>query len=93
MLDKYLINQNFIFKKPNFISDDQEEEKDEIVDECQNINNNNNPQQSGEKFNGGLNNNFYAKAGSYRPFNLTANKRFNSGKSSTTQGKIKIHKN
>jgi hypothetical protein len=86
LLDKYLINQNFIFKKPNFNSKDQDEdEKDEIVDESQNVNINNNQQQSGEKLNG-LNNNFYAKTGSYKP-NLTGNKRFNSGKPNTTQGK------
>jgi uncharacterized protein with von Willebrand factor type A (vWA) domain len=85
LLDKYLINQNFIFKKPILLGDEKNEENnvDEIMED--NNENNNNNQQI-EKSNG-LNNNFYGKTGSYKPFNFTINKRFNSGKSTTTQGK------
>jgi hypothetical protein len=99
LLDKYLINQNFIFKKPIFSTNEENEEKenDEIIEDYQNVNNNNdsktnninnNNNNQNEKLNGlNNNNNSLGKTGSYKPFNFTINKRFNSGKSSTTQGK------
>lgn len=100
LLDKYLINQNFIFKKPILISKekDSENEIDEIIEDYQNVNNNNgnnsekisnnnNSTNNSDKFN-----NFYAKTGAYRPFNFTVNKRFNSGKSTTTEGKKLLNK-
>lgn len=89
LLDKYLINQNFIFKKPLLVNNEQDEENniDEIVEDYQNVNVNNNNNNQGHARIGGFNNNFCAKPGSYKPFNFTINKRFNSGKSNTTDGK------
>jgi hypothetical protein len=89
LLDKYLINQNFIFKKPIFSTKDENEENenDEIIEDLPNVNNNNNPNEKLNGYNNSNSNNFLAKTGSYKPFNFTINKRFNSGKSSTTEGK------
>ena len=88
LLDKYLINQNFIFKKPIFSTkeENEENENDEIIEDLPNVNNNN-PNEKLNGYNNSNSNNFLAKTGSYKPFNFTINKRFNSGKSSTTEGK------
>jgi hypothetical protein len=90
LLDKYLINQNFIFRKPLLTSNEKNEENnnEEIMEDFQSVNvNYNNNNNQNEKLNGLNSNNFNAKIGNYNPFNFTINKRFNSGKSSTTQGK------
>ena len=89
LLDKYLINQNFIFRKPLLTSNEENEENnnEEIMEDFQSVNVNYNNNNQNEKLNGLNSNNFNAKIGNYNPFNFTINKRFNSGKSSTTQGK------
>lgn len=84
LLDKYLISQNYIFKKPNFVNGKNEDnDVEDIVEDFNFSGNNNNIK---ENTNVNVNNNFNCKIGNYKPFNFTINKRFNSGKSSETQG-------
>lgn len=98
LLDKYLINQNFIFKKPIFFTEETQEQMqndfEEVILEDPNITNNNHKNNQNFNYNSSNTNNFYAKNNSAKvnPNNTTsynthsATKRFNSGKSSTTQG-------
>lgn len=102
LLDKYLINQNFIFKKPvlNFGEEDEGGEIndfDEVITEDNNLNyiNGNNKEHFANQIEKITNNNFYANGGSNSNANMknrnistaySTSKRFHSGKSNTTQG-------
>lgn len=103
LLDKYLINQNFIFKKPelNFGEEDEGKEAnnfDEVITEDNNLNyiNNNNKEHFANQIEKVTNNNFYVNGagnnnGNWKNRNISmaysTSKRFHSGKSTTTQGK------
>lgn len=97
LLDKYLINQNFIFNKPKFNSGIEENkdhnEFDEVILEDNNLNDlnlNNNGSNYANQIEKITNNNFYNNGNSKNRNLNTAystSKRFHSGKSTTTQGK------
>ncbi len=87
LLDKYLINQNFIFKKPKFIQSEPNEEiqndfEEVILDEKEPIQNDKNFTQN--NFNSHTN--FYFRSTA----KTTAKKRWNSAMSNLTQGKQNI---
>lgn len=96
LLDKYLINQNFIFKKPVLNFGEEEEGKesnnfDELILEDNNLNyaNVNNKEHFTNQIEKVTNNNFYNN-GNYKNRNISTpystSKRFHSGKSSTLHG-------
>jgi len=96
LLDKYLINQNFIFNKPIFNEGNEENkdnyELDEVILEDNNFNylnvNNNKSNNQIDKI---TNNNFYNISNTKNRnmgLGFSNSKRFHSGKSTTTQGKI-----
>ena len=103
LLDKYLINQNFIFKKPVLSYGEEDEGKevnnfDEVIIEDNNLNyvNGNDKELFTNQIEKVTNNNFYVNGvgnnnGSVKNRILSTaystSKRFHSGKSSTTQGK------
>jgi Intra-flagellar transport protein 57 len=90
LLDKYLINQNFIFKKPILASDGEGSDLQNNFEEVILEDNNQNNLYSQNQIEKITNNNFYSKSNprSANP----ANKRFHSGKSNTTQGNyIKLY--
>ena len=100
LLDKYLINQNFIFKKPVLNFEEEEEGKefnefDEVILEDNNMNymNGNNKEHFANQIEKVTNNNFYNN-GNLKNRNISTSystsKRFHSGKSSTTQGKFNL---
>jgi len=103
LLDKYLINQNFIFNKPifNFGAEDNNDhnEFDEVILEDNNLNYlniNNNASNYANQIEKITNNNFYNN-GNPKNRNISTaystSKRFHSGKSTTTQGILLIFKN
>lgn len=92
LLDKYLINQNFIFKKPKYNDDEKNELKiEEIQNEFEEVILEETPEQQGEvgeKNNILTMNNFSSKTNFYfrNSAKATGKKRWNSGMSNLTQG-------
>jgi hypothetical protein len=94
LLDKYLINQNYIFKKPKLINSEPKLEEfqndfEEVILEENNMNNNKNLIQTQNHFAlGSFNTNFYFRNNSSG--RSGGKKRFNSAMSNYTQGMILI---
>lgn len=76
LLDKYLINQNFIFKKPKFVDN----KNDEIQTDFEEV--------LLEESNDKTQNNFRYNSSKNRLVSGGKGKRYSSGMSTTTQGKI-----
>jgi hypothetical protein len=94
LLDKYLINQNFIFKKPKHNDDEKNEPNvEEIQNDFEEVILEETPEQqggAGDKNNILTMNNFTSKTNFYfrNSAKATGKKRWNSGMSNLTQGMI-----
>ena len=91
LLDKYLINQNFIFKKPKLLEEKIETKVEEIQNDFEEVileENNNNTQINFKENNNMTQNNFKETNFYFRnSARATGKKRWNSGMSNLTQGK------